>query len=72
MCAFVPDMPISAAKSSDERTRSAVVEEGIRVKNRITEFCANFKNRQIRGTTEATLSRCVDGVRSLTTYGIEL
>ena len=53
---------------SDERTRSAVVEEGIRVECTVTEFCANFKNRQVRGPTEAALSRYVDGVRGVTTY----
>lgn len=50
------------ARAKHGHFRSEVVseerhfEEGIRVKNTITEFHAHSKNGQVRGPTEATLN----------------
>lgn len=56
---------------NDRQTHSVVV-EGMRVKNMITKFQPDFENRQVRGLTEATLSRYVDGLKSAVLYRIEV
>ena len=56
----------------DERTGSAVVEEGVRVEDSVTELNTNLEYGKVGGPADTTLGRRVNGVRGVAAHRIKM